>query len=120
MCVIFQVYRGPDTVYRLEGLSAKTDYLVRVCAVRQCGDGTGELLGAFSPGVTFTTASPKPVVTTTSTTSVIPARMAEPKQLTDQQWAVILLLGFTVCAVLIAFLAQQIIAYTSNSNSNSQ
>ena len=119
---LLQVFRGSQTSYALTKLHPKTDYLVRVCAVRQCSNtdttapATADLTGAFSPGVSFTTLGPHPVtMATTEGNSALPGRLsAERKQLSDQQWAMIILLGFTVCAIVIAFIAQQIIAYTSH------
>jgi predicted phage tail protein len=114
------VYRGEETSYKLEGLSAKTEYLVRVCAVRQYCDGSGELLGAFSPPLSLTTTSPKPVMANSNNTvSTTGSSRSESKSLSDQQWAMILLLGFTLCAILFAVLAQQIIAYSNSGGSGS-
>jgi len=128
---MLQVFRGSQTSYTLTKLQAKTDYAVRVCAVRLCSSSssageasdvstaTTDLTGAFSPGVSFTTLSPSPVTTATTLApggGLLTGRLtAERKQLSDQQWAMIILLGFTVCAIVIAFIAQQIIAYTSHS-----
>ena len=138
--LLLQVFRGSQTSYTLTKLQPKTDYAVRVCAVRLCSStpapapaAAGEasdvstatatampdLTGAFSPGVSFTTLSPSPVTTATTLapgSGLLTGRLtAERKQLSDQQWAMIILLGFTVCAIVIAFIAQQIIAYTSHS-----
>ena len=75
-----------------------------------------ELMGAYSPGVAFTTHTPRPI-TSQSATSVIQSKMAEKKpQLTDQHWAFIFLLCFALCAVIFAFLAQQIITSTNGSS----
>ena len=93
-----------------------------MCAIRQSLDDKGEqLIGAYSPGVRFSTLSPKPASTsasgdsTTSSSSSLSltARLQEGPSLTDQQWAVIILIVFALCAVVIAILAQQIIAYTN-------
>lgn len=51
-----QVYRGDATFYQLTGLQPNTDYCVRVCAVRECQDDSGEqLTGNFSPSKAFMT-----------------------------------------------------------------
>ena len=115
---VFQIFKGEGTSYRLKGLSSKTEYQVRVCAIRVCTDDTGDLNGAYSPGVSFVTQAPKVAPNPAPTTSAL-AKIPEPKQLTDQQWAIIILLGFTIFAAIIAFLAQQIIAYRNNSSSSS-
>jgi len=114
-----QIYKGSETKFRLEGLTPKTEYCVRVCAIRQCSDSSGDLIGAYSPGTLFTTQGPKlPSSSTSHRASRSECqRPTEPRQLSDEQWAVILLLGFTVIAVVIATLAQQVIAY-SNSGSD--
>lgn len=118
-CILYQVYCNSSTSHRLTGLSSAAEYQVRVCAVRVCTDGSPDLTGAYSPGVTFQTASPKPVITNTPT-SVVSARLSERKPLTDQQWAMLFLLGFTVVAIFMAFLAQNLIAYTSSSSNTAK
>lgn len=106
-----QVYRGSETTYVLENLQCRTDYQVRVCAIRQCSDHS-ELVGAYSPGQGFCTASPEPVKPVLSQLSE-DGSMAESKQLTDQQLAAIFVVGLMFVAVLFAFIAQQFISYTS-------
>ena len=108
-----QIYRGEDTGFQVENLSPKTDYHLRVCAIRICEDGS-EVVGAFSPVVTFTTQGHEPVCAQEADIKQ-ESKLVEPKQLTDQQWAMIILMGFVVFAVLVAFVAQQIIKYRSSS-----
>ncbi|XP_033760580.1 fibronectin type-III domain-containing protein 3A-like isoform X1 [Pecten maximus] len=107
-----QMYRGPATSYSLHTLSPKTEYTIRVCAVRQCLDKSDDVVGPFSPCVMFTTPSLEPV--TSLEPKLLETKIVEPKQLTDQQWAMIILLGFVIFACLVAFVAQQIILYTSS------
>lgn len=109
---MIQVYKGDQTAYRITGLTGRSEWQVRVCAIRQCEDGAMELSGAYSPGVTFNTSSPKQPQVSGAVAATAVSRV-ERKPLSDQQWAFILLLGFTVCAVLLALLAQRIIAYTA-------
>ncbi|XP_041356067.1 fibronectin type-III domain-containing protein 3A-like [Gigantopelta aegis] len=105
-----QLYRGPSVQFKLETLQPKTDYHVRVCAIRQCEDqNMGDIVGAFSPGVTFTTLSPEPVRLNSSKS--VESKLLEPKQLTDQQWAAIIVVVFVIVAILIAFLTQHVIDY---------
>ncbi|NXF99775.1 FND3A protein, partial [Sakesphorus luctuosus] len=50
-----QVYKGPETSFRLPGVQPNCEYRVRVCAGRQSQDaaGTPELFGAYSPSTAF-------------------------------------------------------------------
>ncbi|XP_021372749.1 fibronectin type-III domain-containing protein 3A-like isoform X2 [Mizuhopecten yessoensis] len=107
-----QMYKGPATLYSLHTLSPKTEYTIRVCAVRQCVDKSDDVIGPFSPSVTFSTQSLEPA--TSLEPKHLETKIVEPKQLSDQQWAMIILLGFVVFACLVAFVAQQIILYTSS------
>ena len=100
------MYRGSASSFTLENLQPKSDYTVRVCAIRVSADST-ELYGAYSPGHSFCTASPEPVKPVVSNTS--DSQVVESKQWTDQQLAAILLTGVMVLAILIAFVAQQFI-----------
>lgn len=109
-----QVYKGPDTCFSLENLQNKSDYLVRVCAIRQFSDDS-EISGAFSPGTNFSTASPEPVKSNIS--QVADTKVSERKQLTDQQLAFIFVAGVMFIAVLIAYIAHQFLSYTSGSGS---
>ncbi|XP_046573068.1 LOW QUALITY PROTEIN: fibronectin type-III domain-containing protein 3A-like [Haliotis rubra] len=103
-----QVYRGPNTQFMLENLQPKSDYHVRVCAIRQCDSGLGDIMGAYSQGRGFSTLSPQP--TKQATTRVENnSKLAEPKPLTDQQWATIIFVGFVIVAFVIAFVTQQVI-----------
>lgn len=106
------MYRGPATSYNLHTLSPKMEYTIRVCAVRQCDDRSEDVVGPFSPSVMFTTLSLEP--STSLEPKLLETKIVEPKQLTDQQWAMIILFGFVVFACLVAFVAQQIILYTSS------
>ncbi|ELT87402.1 hypothetical protein CAPTEDRAFT_151424 [Capitella teleta] len=121
-----QVYRGEASSFHLRGLQSSAEYQIRVCAVRLAsapaeeGGEEGSLQGAFSPGVTFTTQAPQPAVPTSSS-SLLQQRGAssadsKPSQLSDQHWACIFLLFFALCAVVFAFLAQQIVTYTNGTS----
>lgn len=110
---ILQIYRGEDTCFQVENLSPKSDYHLRVCAIRICENGS-EVVGAFSPVVSFTTQGHEPVSPQEADVKQ-ESKLVESKPLTDQQWAMIILMGFVVFAVLVAIIAQQIIKYRSNS-----
>ncbi|KAK3095390.1 hypothetical protein FSP39_014126 [Pinctada imbricata] len=108
-----EVYRGRDTSHQIRTLQPKSEYQVRVCAIRICENGS-QIVGAFSPSCSFSSQSSQPLTSAVETKSSSDTEVAEPKQLTDQQWAMIILFGFVLLAVLIAFVAQQILAYTSS------
>ena len=108
-----QIYKGCETAFSLSQLLPRTEYLVRVCAIRQCDDGTGDLIGAFSPGVSFITVADSPVrgdVTSTSAERPMTS-LVERKPLTDEQWAAIILAGFILLAIVVSFAAKQILSY---------
>ena len=64
--------------------------------------------------MTFTTPGHEPVCAQEADTKQ-ESKLVDPKQLTDQQWAMIILISFVVFAVLLAVVAQQIIKYRSSS-----
>merc|ERR1719336_221957 len=105
---------GPDLQLRIAGLDAKSDYTVRVCGVRlvNTGEETISLVGPFSPGTQLTT-----MARTSSTTASPATSRAETVKLageptwTDQQWAIIILCGFTLFALIIAMVIQQVISW---------
>ena len=107
MILVFglQIYRGTETRFTLDTLQPRTDYHVRVCAIRECEGDCEELPGAFSPGSHFTTLSPEPVKPVQST--VAEDKVTEKRILTDQHLVAIFLLGFVLVAVLIAFIVSQ-------------
>ena len=112
----FKVYRGPERQYRLDGLQPKTDYEVRVCAVRQCADGSGDLVGPFCQGVPFSTLSVRSAAAAQhggELNSIHPTARWTAPRLTEQHWAIIFLFAFALFAVAIAFVAKQIIDYTA-------
>ncbi|KAG1708537.1 Fibronectin type-III domain-containing protein 3A [Nymphon striatum] len=118
------IYRGTSTTYTLDSLKSNSEYNVRVNSIRLCKDGSGELPGAFSPTVSFITQSKESVKTvntsgklpTTFQSSTLAAIVTDRKPLTDQQWAILILVGFTLVAILVAIFSQQFF-YTSKSAS---
>jgi len=111
------IYSGSDTQFRDSGLEPKTDYTIRVCGVRVPVPDT-ELAGPYSPPAIFTThsidgsgvagsgnlATTKRV--TSSGTSIVQQRDTA---WTDTQRAFVIVFGFTVFAVLVGVIVQQII-----------
>ena len=89
-----------------------------MCAIREPSQGEEEeesLTGAFSPGASWTCLSPVQTVSLTSVSG--PSSKAicssDKKKLSDQQWAIIILVVFAIVAVMIALLVQKIVAYRS-------
>ncbi|XP_014673734.1 PREDICTED: fibronectin type-III domain-containing protein 3A-like isoform X2 [Priapulus caudatus] len=106
------IYKGSETSYTVEDLEPKTEYRARIGAVRVSSDGSGELIGTYSPITSFTSKSVELVKTASSKTSAMTAVVIERKPLTDKQWASILLLCFIIVGILIAILVQQILSYS--------
>ena len=105
---------GSDLQLRMAGLDAKSDYTVRVCGVRLVNSGgeTISLVGPFSPCTQVTTMA-RPTATTSSpaTTRSETVRQGGESNWTDQQWAVIILCGFTLFSLIIAMIIQQVISW---------
>ncbi|XP_028923415.1 fibronectin type-III domain-containing protein 3A-like [Ornithorhynchus anatinus] len=103
-----QVYKGPETSFRLCNFQPDPDHRVRVCAGRRYRDAAGpqELCGPYSPGAAF--PCPKPAATGPEPEAAPgpgagPARQTE---LSDEQFALILVVGFAAVAVLFAAVIQ--------------
>ena len=109
------MYKGPAQSHRLENLKIDCEYVVRVCAVRLCMDGSEPIIGTWSEGRRLRTQSQRisSITETNARQDGAVLSSVNRRQLTDQQWAVLILLAFAVFAVIVAFAAQQIIAYTS-------
>ncbi|XP_066571394.1 fibronectin type-III domain-containing protein 3A [Amia ocellicauda] len=111
-----QLYRGKETWFVLRGAVATSERRVRVCAGRQCQEGSGgtgaggggvkELWGQYSPSTAL--PSPEPQGPTEGGTGAMarqegPARGGSSK---DEHLILLLLLGFAVLAFLFAVLIQ--------------
>lgn len=106
------VYRGPETSFSVQNLSSRCDYQMRVGAIRICSDGLPDVTGAFSPGMPFTTLSPEPVRAVESRPPTV-MKVPKSKPLTDQQISILFLFGFGVIAMILAVVAQYLLAYIS-------
>jgi len=112
------MYRGPACSYSVSGLHSDTEYSVRVSGTRISG--ADEVVGIPSVDVVFRT----PALRSSgghgdgSPGSGRTAGVGDGGLLmsrwTDQQCAVMLLVVFTVCALLTAFLAQQVVVVYSS------
>lgn len=107
----------------------KASYLVRVAAIRHCADGE-DLQGAWSPSAplgqpenvankSLGKLNPGGIPISTNGNSLrrfsasyagVSALVSERKPLTDQQWAMIILFGFTVFAILVAMAIERFIS----------
>ena len=107
---------GTDLQLRIAGLEARSDYTVRVCGLRQVESGgqTSQLVGTFSPSAHLTTASRNnntSVSPATSRAETVRNTGSVAPTWTDQQWAVIILCGFTLFSIIIAMVIQQVISW---------
>ena len=118
----FQMYRGPTCSYHLSGLHPDTEYSVRVYGMRITGCNGDEVIGIPSVETVFKTLPQRSVnlhsdgmmgtsrtgSSGTSDGGLLLSRWS------DQQCAIMLLLVFAVCALLTAFLAQQVVVYSTS------
>ncbi|XP_018592878.1 fibronectin type-III domain-containing protein 3A-like isoform X2 [Scleropages formosus] len=103
-----QLYRGPASSYKWHGVVPVCDWRLRVCAGRRCPDGV-ELWGPYSPSIAL--PGPEPPAASesvagsraTSRDGVAPRK---DRAITDEQFALLLLLGFAIVAILFAVLIQ--------------
>uniref|UniRef100_A0A8C4NCH8 Fibronectin type III domain containing 3A n=1 Tax=Eptatretus burgeri TaxID=7764 RepID=A0A8C4NCH8_EPTBU len=102
-----QVYKGLDTSYRLTGLQAGGEYRLRVCAIRRCQDGApAELFGPFGPTLTLHVQKPQaPQAIADMRHEKATAKTRWASQLTDEQWAGIILVAFAVFSIFMSVAA---------------
>ncbi|XP_063287983.1 fibronectin type-III domain-containing protein 3A-like isoform X2 [Pelobates fuscus] len=103
---IDQVYKGPDTSFSFTNFQTNCEYRFRVCAGRQYQDSTGlqELYGPYSPSTTFSSQRQELVLQCPNTTTE--STKAKRKPLSDEQFAILLLMMFAVVAFLFAVVIQ--------------
>jgi hypothetical protein len=141
-----EIYHGELTSYRATNLEAGVDYRARVCAIRSTSEGL-TLTSPFSPATHFVLPRPEDMAaalsaTRTSNTHLLAdnphgehrlslfnryrsllsrklksVQVFESRTLTDQQWAVVIFVGFTLLAIFIAIFANFMYSkYTSGSS----
>ncbi|XP_035265119.1 fibronectin type-III domain-containing protein 3A-like [Anguilla anguilla] len=101
-----QLYKGSGASYAWQCVAAGSDWRVRVSAGRQCQDG-GELWGQHSPSAAL--PAPAPPEEARAEPGATAGHGAHPRKggaLTDEQFALLLLLGFATVAILFAVLIQ--------------
>nr|XP_015207034.1 PREDICTED: fibronectin type-III domain-containing protein 3A-like [Lepisosteus oculatus] len=103
-----QLYKGPDSSFLWRGAAAGGEYRLRVCAARRCQDSGEplELWGQYSPGTLFSCPEPAGVPPGRPATAAGRGPPARGAPLSDEQFALLLLLGFAVVAVLFAVVIQ--------------
>jgi len=105
----FQVYRGPDRTYRLTGLTAKSDYQVRVHAVRHTKDDNSAsitLTGPFSTSTPFCTRAVARTVNASATATGTSSASSLHDWMSNPTWMFILILvAFMIFAIVVAFVA---------------
>ncbi|NXG17656.1 FND3A protein, partial [Grallaria varia] len=101
-----QVYKGPETSFRLPGVQPNCEYRVRVCAGRQSQDPAGppELYGPYSPSTVFWAQRQErgPPCPAAGAELAPSGKTAHEERLI----AVVLLCGFAVVAILFAVVIQ--------------
>lgn len=115
------VYRDYDTRCSLSNLSPHTFHCARVAAVRHCPQSPEPLCGPYGPATSFQLFAEPAAgnggssqvgssASATSGWSLRGSRSGLLPSLGDQQWAGILVGGFTLLAVLAAVLLQEVVA----------
>ncbi|XP_013922203.1 PREDICTED: fibronectin type-III domain-containing protein 3A-like [Thamnophis sirtalis] len=101
-----QIYKGPDTFYRVSNVQTNCEYRFRVCAGRQHQDSTGwqELFGPYSPSTAF--SSQKQELLSPSSEPAPELLKSKRKPLSDEQFAFLLLVIFATVAILFAVIIQ--------------
>ncbi|CAN7996464.1 unnamed protein product, partial [Ixodes hexagonus] len=119
------VYRGPDTSCSLSNLSPHSFHCARVAALRHCPQSPEPLCGPYGPATSFQLFT-EPAASNGGASQVGSSSSASSPSgwglrgsrtggllpsLGDQQWAGILVGGFTLLAVLAAVLLQEVVAW---------
>uniref|UniRef100_A0A8C6YFY9 Fibronectin type-III domain-containing protein n=1 Tax=Naja naja TaxID=35670 RepID=A0A8C6YFY9_NAJNA len=101
-----QIYKGPETSYRVPNVQTNCEYRFRVCAGRQYQDSTGwqELFGPYSPSAAF--SSQKQELLLPSSDPSPELLKSKRKALSDEQFAFLLLVIFATVAILFAVIIQ--------------
>lgn len=106
LCI--QVYKGEETTFHLFGLQWNTDYRLRVVVCRRCSDTQQELSGSFSPPTHFSPRrSSAPVTLEAGSTN--PSSSSSRKNLSDEQFASLIVLAVASLSVFVAYLLQLLI-----------
>ncbi|KAG8445180.1 hypothetical protein GDO86_010087 [Hymenochirus boettgeri] len=99
-----QIYKGEDTSFQISGLQTNMDYRFRVCVCRRCLDTSQELSGSFSPSVSFVLRRNELMLP--GDISNLDSPKLKNMMPTDEQFALLIVLGFATLSVLFAFILQ--------------
>ncbi|XP_068137137.1 fibronectin type III domain-containing protein 3B isoform X1 [Hyperolius riggenbachi] len=99
-----QVYKGEDTSFQISGLQTNMDYRFRVCVCRRCVDTTQELCGPYSPSASFIMRRNDLMLP--EDISHLDHAKFKSMMPTDEQFAILFVLGFATLSVLFAFILQ--------------
>ncbi|KAL4648825.1 fibronectin type-III domain-containing protein 3A-like isoform X1 [Arapaima gigas] len=103
-----QLYRGSASSYKWHSIVPGSEWRLRVSAGRRCPDGM-ELWGPYSPCTALPTLEPPTMSETVPGTRAVTRDSTAPRKgraITDEQFALLLLLGFAIVAILFAVLIQ--------------
>ncbi|XP_044283144.1 fibronectin type-III domain-containing protein 3A isoform X1 [Varanus komodoensis] len=101
-----QVYKGPETSFRVMNMQTNCEYRFRVCAGRQYQDSSGlqELYGPYSPSTAFSSQKQELVPQCSDISPDL--TKSRKKAFTDEQFAFLLLVVFATVAILFAVIIQ--------------
>lgn len=107
------VYRGRDTSCTLSNLVPRGAFhWARVAAVRHCPQSPEPLCGPYGPATSFQLSAPSATTSEPASESATAAARCTTWALGDQQWAGLLVGVFTLVAVLVAVLLQELVSWT--------
>ncbi|XP_077516049.1 fibronectin type-III domain-containing protein 3A-like isoform X2 [Amblyomma americanum] len=107
------VYRGRDTSCTLSNLVPRGAFhWARVAAVRHCPQSPEPLCGPYGPATSFQLSAPSVPASEPASESAAAATRSTSWTLGDQHWAGLLVGGFTLAAVLVAVLLQELVSWT--------
>ncbi|XP_056421169.1 fibronectin type III domain-containing protein 3B [Hyla sarda] len=99
-----QVYKGEDTSFHISGVQANMDYRFRVCVCRRCIDTSQELCGSYSPSASFIMRRNDLMLP--EDLSHLDRSKLKGMVPTDEQFAILIVLGFATLSILFAFILQ--------------
>ncbi|CAL1527876.1 unnamed protein product [Lymnaea stagnalis] len=99
-----QIYKGPNTQFQLDCLQPNMEYQARVAAVRLSSDNTGDIIGAYSPGVIISPLAPEPPHTSSNVSASGAGHQKEKRGWSFYQIKIFVF----ICFVLLVFLAVEV------------